>query len=406
VLVINNGVDVPQSLNPIDSGTDLVDLPNWPASTLAQVVRPFKNYLVALDITKSGTRFRQMVKWSHNADPGTVPTSWDETDPTIEAGEYSLAETDGAVLDCLPLRDLNIIYKEDSVWGMQLIGGTFVFRFFLIFSAAGALSQQCVAAFEGNHVFLSNDMDVFVHDGQNVRSIADDRWRNWLRDNIDSENFPRCFLAVNHFTKEIWVCLPEEGQDFATKAIVWNWRRDTWAPRQLPGNTAAESGVIVSSAYIPTWDTIAGTWDNVAGTWTTLGSVPPTKRMVMAAPDVGLIEYEFGSDELGAPLPAVLERLNTWAFAGATDLQSVKFVRRMRFRLKGSEAATATVNVAVEMDLTDAPVWQVHTIAVHGTAEIVVAKRGRFLSIRFESDDDITAKLLSIELDADPSGDY
>ena len=41
---------------------------------------PVQNYLIALDLTKSGTRYPHMVKWSAAADPGTVPASWDETD--------------------------------------------------------------------------------------------------------------------------------------------------------------------------------------------------------------------------------------------------------------------------------------------------------------------------------------
>ena len=61
VIIQNNGVDVPQAYLP--SGTSFVNLPNWPSDTLAKIIRPFKNYLIALNITKTGVEFPHTVKW-------------------------------------------------------------------------------------------------------------------------------------------------------------------------------------------------------------------------------------------------------------------------------------------------------------------------------------------------------
>ncbi|KKL76808.1 hypothetical protein LCGC14_2041240, partial [marine sediment metagenome] len=132
--VVTNGVDDPQSWSPIAAATPLVDLPNWPANTTCKHIRAFKNFLVALHITESGTVKPHMVKWSHPADPGSVPSSWDDTDATKDAGEVELADSQaGIIQDALGLRDILLIYKDNSIWGMQHIGGQFIFRFFPMF---------------------------------------------------------------------------------------------------------------------------------------------------------------------------------------------------------------------------------------------------------------------------------
>jgi len=111
VAILNNGVDDPQMLGSASSAC--ADLTNWPASTSCQVIRPFKRFLVALDTTESGTRYPFRVKWSHPAEGGTVPTTWDPADATKDAGYVDLSQSNGYVIDCLPLGDVNIIYKED-----------------------------------------------------------------------------------------------------------------------------------------------------------------------------------------------------------------------------------------------------------------------------------------------------
>ena len=111
--VITNGVDPPQMWNLPSLSTKLSNLTNWPANYTCRVIRTFKQFLIALDIVKAtSTRYPQMVKWSHPADPQTVPVSWDETDATKDAGEFNLSETGDFAIDAFSLRDIKVIYKE------------------------------------------------------------------------------------------------------------------------------------------------------------------------------------------------------------------------------------------------------------------------------------------------------
>jgi len=146
--LINNSVDAPQMWSPVAASQALQALSNWPANTTCRTLRAFRNFLIAGDITKSGTRYKQMVKWSHPAGVGALPSSWDETDATKDAGEWPLAETPGAILDFVPLRDLNIVYKEDAVYKMQWVGGVYVFSFRELTTEIGLLSRRCAVGFK------------------------------------------------------------------------------------------------------------------------------------------------------------------------------------------------------------------------------------------------------------------
>ena len=116
VLILNNGIDDPQEW-PTTAGiasasTRLQDLTNWPASTTCKVVRAFRTFLVALNVKESGTNYPRLVKWSHEAATHTVPSSWDESTASLDAGEYELAQgSAGEIVDGMTLGDQFIIFK-------------------------------------------------------------------------------------------------------------------------------------------------------------------------------------------------------------------------------------------------------------------------------------------------------
>lgn len=417
LLFLNNGVDTPQIQLTPTASCRLSNLPNWPTTitTRAAVIRSYRNYLVALDVTKGVIRYRQMVKWSAAAEPLTPPHTWDEADTTADAGETSLSETNGTVIDCLPMRDVNIIYKDDSIYGQQFIGGAFIFRFYQIFNGVGLLAKRCVAAFEQYHCFVGNDLDIYVHDGNSIRSIGQDKWREWLRNNIDGSRYERMFVVANHVTSEIWICIPDGSQEYTSKVLMWNWRKDTWGVRDLDNVSSGANGGIESSDYIVQWSSLTETWDTWNTTWSQLESLPPDRKLVLASPTrtTGLIETEYGSSEFGAALPFSVVREGLWAMptkikdgARIVDLQGVKFVRRIRFRTAATTSDDITFSVCLQTDLDSPVTWISTNKMTNSTAEIVVCKRGRFLNFKIESTDDMLFSLQNVEVEVEPSGDY
>lgn len=267
--VINNGIDLPQVWTPVDTANKLTDLPNWPANATARILRPFKNFLVAYDVTKGGVRDPHMVKWSHSADPGFIPNSWNEADPTKDAGEWSLLDPGGGFIkDALPLGDINVIYKESSIHGQQFIGGDFIFRFFQMFEGtAGLVATNCVNSFKGGrlHFFVTNS-DILVNTGQSLESPIESKMRNWLFKVIDQENIDRCYTFAHEKEKENWFCFPESGLNIPNLALVWNWETQSCTIKQLNKATYVASGII-SEGALDNWDNASGSFDADTGVW-------------------------------------------------------------------------------------------------------------------------------------------
>jgi hypothetical protein len=254
VYIQNNGVDVPQYWGG-STASNLADLTAWPVGWRAGFLRPFKNYICGGDLTRGGVRERGTFFWSHLADPGTIPTSWDIADATKDAGDVSLSETNGTLIDSLPLGDMNVIYKDDAFHFQQSIQSSQIFRFGRLPGDAGLLARGCVVDTPAGHVLLTPAFDLIVHNGQGPQSILTGRMRTWLAANMNSANARRAFLCKSPTTTEVLACFPSGSSTTCDMAIVWNYKDNTLALRELDGVTAGSSGEVAitrSNTYATT----------------------------------------------------------------------------------------------------------------------------------------------------------
>jgi hypothetical protein len=89
VLVLNNSVDDPVYWNG-NPASSIATISGWSAGNSADALRSFKYYLVALGVTKSGTKYPYRVQWSNAAEQGSLPTTWTAA-ATNDAGEQDVA---------------------------------------------------------------------------------------------------------------------------------------------------------------------------------------------------------------------------------------------------------------------------------------------------------------------------
>lgn len=381
VPIINNGIDDPQMWTPANTSTKLQSL-TWSSGTTwlsqsntARVIRPFKQFLVALHTTESGTEYRQRIRWSHPADSGSVPPTWDETDTTKDAGVHDLEEGGGSVIDCLPLKDTNIIYKNNKTIGMQFIGGQFVFRFYNIFEESGILSRRCVKAFFGKHFVVTNG-DVIVHDGNTFDSVINHRKKKELFALIDATNYQRTFVSPNYQKNEMWICFPKTGSSFADTAFIWNYKDDTWTTRELP--TVKHIGYgLVDPGTADTWDADSEVWDLDSSLWGELAYTPTNIKNLMA----GSTKFYMGDDT------EQFDGVNMTAYAERQGLDfgepdRVKRITRVWPRINVS--GDITLRVGSQMTNNEAVTWKSYTYS-DGDDKIDVDVTGRFISYRIES---------------------
>lgn len=391
VPVFTNGVDVPQYWSAPGLGVDLAALPNWDANDRCRVIKPFRHFLIALYITKSGTVYPHRVKWSHPAEPGAVPTSWDIADATKDAGELDV-DGEGVLMTGARLRNYFIIYKERSTHIMQYVGGNAIFRVEELFDSIGALGIHCVIGFnDGVKHFVATGEDFIVHNGQEVQSVLDRRWRRWLTNNIAQAYAHRSYVVENPTKHEIWFCFPETGQTIPTLAVIYNTHTETVSVRELAGGIPFIARGSISGSSGDTWDaTPTTTWDAPDGPWDEQSFLGYQARLLQVNPnDIKLQQMDSGDLFNSSPVNAYLERTDL-AFDGQdrqgnpkAGFSKRKLITRIWPKITGG---SVNIRIGAREQLGEAISWADAQSFSPGTQKYLdFTKSGRLPAIRFES---------------------
>lgn len=392
--ILNNGTDVPQFWADYSTAQLLQDLTNWPATMRTKVMRSLGPFLVAANLVDDGTPYPHRVLWSHPADPGSVPVTWNVNDTTKLAGQVDLPDVEaGLIMDMLPLRGDMFVYKAGSVTRMRFIGGNSVFDFDTFLETVGVLTQRCVCLGPdgASHVFATND-DIVVHNGASSESILDKRMRRYLFSQIDTTNYTKSFIFTNPLYDEVWFCFPESGQTQPNRALIWN-RADNKisevdgitfrgaAPVQFEGSDGA------------TWETDDAEWNKDNGTWSTAYR----RKVLLAAPAGDGVFYllDDGTKRDGVIFRALLQRTGL-SIVGRSrdgkwieDFKQRKMVTRIWPKVEG-------ININVKVGFQEFPKGPI----TWGPVQI------------FKSDRDLWAdfsqsgRLLALEYESTKNGDW
>lgn len=401
VFYLNRESHVPRFLTP--AAATFAALPAWNAAWRCEVLRSFKDFLVAFNVTKSAIQYRTMVKWSDAALAGAPPASWDETDTTKLAGETILAEIAGPIVDAQNLRDAVAIYGYNEVWLMEFVGGQFVFRFRRIFGDAGIINRNCAVEVEGRHYVFGND-DIYVHDGTQRKSIAAGRVRDHIFRNMINTTWDRCFVAHNAASREILFCYVSGDSDTASqftggtgvnRAAVYCYDNDTWGFMDLPNVFGPMSLAPAASARSyddigATYAGFGGSYQDVSGnvTRTTLASVRalsptiPSSRLSFLDPIEVNSAVSYSLDP-ALFTPAYLEKEHVDLDAQGADLTTFKTVHRIvpQMRMRSTNPVIFTFGAA---NIHGSPTLWSNPVTFTAGSEYKIDTRvsGRYLGIR------------------------
>lgn len=333
--ILNTGNDGLQNWATISAATRLTALANWPAANRTKLIRSLWPHMVALNIQLAGVSLPNAVLWSHPSDPGAVPSSWDYTNPAVDAGIWELPDSQqGVILEARALRGQLFIYKEQATWTMRFIGGRPVMAFNGFLETTGTLGTRCVAPTgDGKWHFVVTQDDIFIHNGADIVPLLESRMRKTLFNNIDSATYKTSFVFCNPLYKEMWFCYPEPGQSAPSRALVWNYG--------VKSSIGAFSEVAVDFQHAAVGDTeVAGyawsaatqLWQDSADPWSqsNRGQVLTAK-----ASNTKIIQLDSGATYDGAAYTSTLAREAT-GFIGrkpdgtpTVDFSMVKWVRRL-----------------------------------------------------------------------------
>jgi len=413
---MNDGTAAPRMWSPQSTGQVILPLSNWPAGWTCGAMRSFQNYLIALDVTKSGTRYGQLVCWSHPADPGATPISWDETNPTYDAGSYPLLDTDGMIVDGLEMRGAFIIGKEDSIWVMRYIGGVLIFSFSKLLSETGLIARNCmtnISARADKQIIWCKD-DIILHNGTDGDSILSKRLRRWFFKQINSAAVSKCFVTKVLIANEVWFCYPAAGQTVPNMALVWNWSTNTFSLREIPAsNCSIISQFETTSAGGETWNSDTVTWDDDTSTWDQreynstafqclLGGADSIIRLVDGAGGWFKTPYTFSAERQSMPVAG-----SASTGKPVVDTASVKGVVEVWPRVTLPEGGTLQVEVGTQMSWSDPITWApAVTFDPAISPKVNVRAFGRLLSVRLSGTTRGATAIMGFDLDIRPTSRY
>ena len=292
LLVATNGFDTPQ-MWPLANGVPNKTIPlrtlqNWGSKTnsganyYCRSMAAFKTFLVGLNWGIGGVEYPNLVKWSTEASALSPPFSWDESDATLDAGEYQLTDTPGKIMDGLPYGDSFLIYKEDSIYVMNYVGTPYIFSFKLLSPTIGLLAKNAVAEFDAGHFFIGNS-DCYITNGQQVTALLPNKMRREMFSDLNGDNYEKVFVAADYARNEMLACYPSGISTIPDKALIWNWKDNTFSLRGIPDLYHINSGIaeITTGVNWPPQTTLNGAI--TAGSPATSGSLTVTSTVAADA---------------------------------------------------------------------------------------------------------------------------
>jgi len=262
-IMMNNGSDVPQFMQPTQNRFQ--DLTAWPSGVTTQCLKPYKSFLVMAGYESSSSKHPYTVRWSHEYEPTGVPTDYAVNSTTNLAGENTLSGNNGNLIDQLTLNNSQIIYAERGVFAMDFIGAPLVFAFREIFSDDGIINRGACAQFFGSHLVVGHS-DIYVHDGNQKRSIVDKRVRRTFFNSLSDKRSVFCQTITDR--SEVWICYADAdaaNAQTANRALVYNWAQNAFTFIDLPNLRA-----LTVSEKMNTdggWDDVAGSWGSNSNYW-------------------------------------------------------------------------------------------------------------------------------------------
>lgn len=294
---------------PGSTGLVCEPLPGWSPGGRCYAMRAHKNFLFAIGLYNVAP---QEVAWSDAAEPGSIPMTWAASTSTL-AGEVNLAPDLSPALDGRTLRDTMMIYKGETIWALDFVGGNAVFNVRKLFSVAGITATNALGGDQEKHIWLDSNGDVMATDGTNVKSIVDGLSQRAIAGIVAAFPQGRCSAGMVAREKTLVICYPSD--DFlgegADQAVIVDMQALDVGMASLQG---ADGVVFITEGSRPAPVINDGDWDGDAQAWQLDDTVWNSRAGTASLNDVmfsqlgGIWQWGSGEDGPGGPINAVADR--------------------------------------------------------------------------------------------------
>ena len=259
-LILNNGIDKPHYITYGQGGganeTTLQPLPGWPDDYSCKVIRAAGFALIAGNIkfSPTGSAVTEMagtVAISNGAAVGGIPNEWAignfgdrgvvTTQPYIDTFELS---DSSPIQDFIVSRGTVFALSKNSIGSIRLNpSATGTTSASIINTGYGAITTNASVEFDGR-VFAVDQNDIYTTDGSGLpKSVGYGRILKAYREDVNAAHLDNIFVVRNIARNQIIVAYPStQSSGPCDRALVWNYRYNTWSKRELPNTLSGAIG--------------------------------------------------------------------------------------------------------------------------------------------------------------------
>lgn len=404
VITANQENNVPQQWDG-DTANTFANLTNWDTAWRTRKLRLFGNIWIALRMVENSVRYDHKMRWSHPAEPGAVPSTWDDADATKNAGSFSFGDTEnGIIVDGMELAGRFFIYKENAIWALTNVPGPSIFSRQKLLQGVGIDVERSLLyvpkGVQNNAMhFFAGAESFYLFDGVRLHIVFEDIFKKEYLDIRNSTNYRvRSFSVLNRDESEIWFCFPTGTNDFCDRALVLNYNTNKYTIRNLGGSSIIVSGIKISAAgesvksqIIPYAD---GTFFEDGTGHLVLTQVPAGSSIIEATPatgkayglDTGTLDYD------GEAYPRYVTKQSIATVKHDSrdpDATIVDYSRRKLVKEVVPKLYSGRVELEIGTQETENETveWEYSTLLADSQYkhDLVTPVSGRFISFRFSS---------------------
>lgn len=334
LFIFTNGVNAPQQYD----GTQAKALIGVTFDS-CRVLVAFHSFLIAFDVTQSGTRFPFRTQ---NSDAGN-PQEWISGLAQIT----DLVDTEDFIMAAEPLGPWIIIYRQASIMRRSYIGN-FPQIFFdeYMLQGVGVVSQNCIADTGSSHIFVGEE-GIFRYSGGYDYEDVSSKIYDYLFSPtgvINNSEVDKIFCFYVAELDEVWIFIPTGTNTYCDTLLRFDQGDDSWFIRSF-ANVFLGFGFLESLAG-RTWQQATETWASDTKTWLSRSTQPEAPLTLLCDPinkQVYVYDYISSTDD-GTVIP--------WTFT-TKDFEIVsKFIR-----LDGVHAEGTGSDILVEASFDRGNSW-------------------------------------------------
>ena len=370
-------------------------LPDWPTDGRCVTLRAHKSFLFGIGFLSDGP---QRVRWSDAAETGTVPQYWTPAADNF-AGFIDLAPLSSPCIDGSTLRDSFVVFKQESMWSLDFVGGNTVFAARKMFAEHGVAGANAITrGIDDVLLFVGDDGDIYLTDGVRVSSVLDGRAQRTFYGDF-SANQNRIFSAATLAREKTgFIIYPSANATAGDRALVLDFSSNDISFRQMPDVLcAAEGGALSPPGDENSWEFDTQAWEDDRTQWSQQSYTQTLDDlMVGGGGGFALVSDPTAQDFLSGPVVASLVKSGL----GFGEPQARKMVTRIWPKVSGAAGDTIEFRVGGQENtggpISLGPSVQ-YTIGQDGPIDTMV--QGRFLSLNVSSNGGSLWRLGSIDVE-------